>query len=240
MLCDLLKSTQLLGDPKSFYRPQSIDNWKKRLSIEVDQSVDLAAFERTYLQKILIAGRGGTDRFSMRIMQANLQHMMSKLALIFPDEHDDRSLINKAFGGTKFLYLERLNKIEQAISYYRAEQSGLWHKFANGDDRERELPQQTEPTYNFQKISKLVHELEIAEIGWQQWFKGANIAYVHITYEALSDDPKTVMASTLKQLELDLSCTEFLSFDTSKLADNLSHKWAQRFLEDQQKAEKNN
>lgn len=233
MLCDLIKSTGELGDPKSFYRAQSIANWMDRLSIATDPQANPAKFEREYLDKIVIRGRGETARFSLRIMQENFADMIAKFRLLYPDIACDLSLIQKAFGPTKFIYLQRNNKVEQAVSYIKAQKSGLWHKTADGSDRERLSVQADDLTYDYETIKKLVDEFSRADMTWQTWFRANDILPIEVHYEVLARDPQAEMTKVITALELEPACLQNLSFDTSKTADQISLSWVQRFLDDQ-------
>jgi len=122
LLCDLLQETGVAGRPNSFYRRQSIDNYASRLGVAPGFD-----FERRYLAAVIAEGTADTGLFAMRVMWPSLPELTDKLAALFPDEIDDAGRIGAAFGAPLYVFVEREDKVAQAVSRGKAEQSGLWH-----------------------------------------------------------------------------------------------------------------
>ena len=59
----------------------------------------------------------------------------------------DTERFQRLFGSTLFVYLARPDKLAQAVSYLKAEQTGLWHLAPNGTELERIAPHR-EPAYD--------------------------------------------------------------------------------------------
>ena len=110
----------------------------------------------------------------------------------------------------------------------RAEQTGLWHKFSDGTERER-LKSGREPAYDARVLSRLVATLEEHDAAWSTWFTQQNLEPLCITYETLSSKPQVVLASILCALDIDPTIAESVRPRSAKMADSKSHEWATRF-----------
>ena len=91
-----------------------------------------------------------------------------------PVFHPTRHASKKAFGKILYIHLFRENKLEQAISYIKAEQTGLWHIAPDGTEIERLAPPQ-EPRYDFTRLKSEVEKLEAYDAAWHTWFDAQGI-----------------------------------------------------------------
>jgi LPS sulfotransferase NodH len=227
LLCDLLAATGKAGSPASFYRAQSIANWAKRLGVDAEPPHG-RDFDRSYLAAILDAGRGGTPVFGMRLMWENTGGLIERLAPLFPGIVGDAALLERAFGTTTFIHLSRSDKVAQGVSLVRALQSGLWHRAADGSERERNEPSQ-EPGYDHALIRRYVEELQSHDSSWLNWFDRHGLQPLHITYEGLSADPKQTLISVLDTIGVDPTAADNIAPRTAKLADAESIAWGERY-----------
>ncbi len=223
LLCDLLRETGVAGRPNSFYRQQSIDNYARRLGVAPGPD-----FERRYLAAIIAEGSGDTGLFAMRVMWPSLPELTAKLAALFPAETDDAGRIAAAFGAPLYLFVERRDRVPQAISRLRAEQSGLWHRHADGSERER-VKDDNPPVYDAAQLAAYVAEAEADNAAWEAWFAAEKIAPLRLSYEELAADPQGVLAKVLAALGRDPAIALTVEPRTAKLADAESRQWAERF-----------
>ena len=127
-----------------------------------------------------------------------------------------------------YIHLSRQDKIAQAISRLKAQQSGLWHRFADGTERERTAPPQ-EPDYDYDGLAGLAAEAEADDRAWLDWFERHRIEPVRVTYEQLSAAPSATLAKLLTALGRDASIADSIEVRTARLADATSLEWARRF-----------
>ena len=185
-------------------------------------------FDQSYLAAVQQEGSAGTQVFGMRLMWDSLDDLSIRLASFFPGMPSDRARFQSAFGPSVYVHLSREDKISQAVSRLKAEQSGLWHVAADGTERERLKPGQP-PVFDTQCLSDHVAESEDHEAAWASWFTRQNIQPVKITYEALSSEPQITLATVLSALGLDSTIAETVEPRTAKMADSESREWATRF-----------
>lgn len=222
LLCDLLGQTGVAGRPDSYYRLQSIPDFVQRFGIAPGEGLD---FERRYLAAVVETGSGGTGILGLRLHDLSLFDLLGRLAMLYPDEPTDRARVEAAFGATLYLRLRRHDKIAQAVSRLKAEQSGLWHRHADGGAREQVKPYEA-PVYDAARLRALIGEAAAHEAAFDAWASGQAIAPVDISYEELSEDPKATLARILVALGRDPAAASRAEVKTARLADAVSSEWA--------------
>lgn len=228
LLCDLLTETGIAGNPDSFFRRESILWWADYLNVPVFDWETEYQFDLEYLSAVKEYGTNETSIFGMRLMWESVADLSKRLEAFFPDLPSDSARFKFAFGKPLYFHLSREDKIAQAISYHKAEQSGLWHIYSDGSERERLKPGE-EPAYDAGALSQLVTSLEEHDASWVSWFAQQEIQPIYITYETLAMKPQTILASTLSALGLDPIVAESIRPKSARMADTNSQKWATRF-----------
>ena len=99
-----------------------------------------------------------------------------------------------AFGDPRFVWLRRLDKVRQGISWWRAGATGQW---ALRPDQEAKGP-----AADVELILRLVRFAEQCEDGWRQWFASTGIQPCEVTYEDLAQDRLAVANRVLRFLNL--------------------------------------
>jgi LPS sulfotransferase NodH len=228
LLCDLLADTGVAGRPDSFFRRQSIPWWSDFFDVSVADWGDEYKFDQSYLAAVQREGAGGTWVFGMRLMWESVGDLSQRLETFYPGLPSDSARFRSAFGPPVYVHLCRQDKVAQAVSRLKAEQTGLWHVAADGSERERVKPGQA-PVYDAQGLADQVAESEAHDAAWANWFAQQRIQPVRITYESLSTDPRATLATVLSALDLDPAIAGTIEPRTAKLADNESRDWAARF-----------
>jgi trehalose 2-sulfotransferase len=230
LLCDLLSATQIAGRPYSYYRRQDIMRYARNWRLPSPEAIGEEAFERAYLGAVREAGAAQTGIFGLRLMWPTVAELSARLCAIHPEPIDDAARLDLAFGKPLYIHLSRRDKVAQAVSLLKAEQSGLWHRGVDGTDRERTAPS-SPLVYDAGRLADLVEELETGDTGWHGWFSRFRIEPLRLTYEGLAAAPRTVLTQVLSALALDPRLASSVDARTAKLADETSLEWAHRFRE---------
>jgi LPS sulfotransferase NodH len=156
---------------------------------------------------------------------------MQQMNNLHPGLPDDLARFQAAFGSTLFIHLTRANKLEQAISYVKASQTGLWHKSPDGTELER-LSAPKDPVYDAEAIAGHMAEMAAWDREWNDWFARARITPVRLNYDALSADPSGTLAKILDTLGLATGSAQSIVPAVAKLADATSCDWAKRFAKE--------
>jgi len=234
LLCDLLTGTKVAGQPDSFFRRESLPEWGQEFQLPIAGWDDFIAHRADYLAAVARYGRNNTERFGMRVMWQSMAEINQWLD-VESDTATDVEAIASRFGTALYIHLSRRNKIHQAVSLFKAQHSGLWHIFANGDERER-LNHAEMPHYDAEKIAALLKQLRADDANWQSWFQRRRIKPLRIHYETLATDPRSVLATILEKLGLDLAHAQQVVVQSGIMADATSAQWTAQFLADVQAA----
>jgi trehalose 2-sulfotransferase len=228
LLCDLLSGTGIAGQPQSYYRREDILDYARAWGVSSRNVIGDRAFERAYLEAVRRAGAAETGIFGLRLMWSSVAELSARLSLIHPDAFDDAARFELAFGKPLYIHLSRQDKVAQAISLLRARQSGLWHRAADGTERERLAPP-APLVYDADRLAGLVEELETDDAAWNGWFSRFGIEPLRLTYEGLAAKPQAALAQVLSALALDEATAASVDVRTAKLADETSLEWTRRF-----------
>lgn len=229
LLCRLLAATGVAGRPGSLFHEPSLAAWLAYYDLDADSFSSRTESLRAIFRAARDKGRGGTDVLGLRLQRGSFAFFMQQLAILYPNRASDRARIEAAFGRTLFVHLTRPDKLDQAISITRAEQSGLWHRAPDGTEIERLAPPQ-EPVYDGAAIGAHLRQLTAYDRDWRAWFDAEGIAPHRITYDALSTDPAGTLADLLLSLGLDPAAASGIEPDVAKLADATNRAWRERFL----------
>ena len=140
-------------------------------------------------------------------------------------------LINALFYNPKFIWLQRRDKVRQAVSWIKARHTGVWDSHM-ADGVKKKDGQVLK--YDYFLIEQNVARFEEFENRWRAFFDEFGIEPHVVVYEELS---KEVEEKTLKILDyLDVDYPEEIQFAERKLkkqADALSEQWVQRYYREQ-------
>ncbi len=225
----MLAATKMAGQPESHFHVPSFERW---LSV---YGLNDAGFtsRRDALGAVFAAaitqGMGSSDIFGLRMQRGSFDFFMKQLALLSPGPKSDVERMESVFGPTVFVHLCRSDRLDQAISLVRAEQSGLWHRNSDGSELERLSPPK-EPHYDAKAIAHQMNEFAALDKAWERWFEQESLNPLRICYDELSDDPHMALASVLSALQLDPKQAPHVETPTAKLSDELSGAWRARFM----------
>lgn len=225
LLCDLLSQTGVAGHPNSFYRQESVADFAAEWGVTLGEGVD---FERRYLAAAIKAGTGDSHILGLRVMWPSMPYLLEQLGRLFPNQTTDTGRIAAAFGTPVYIHLQRKDRVAQAISRAMAEQSGLWHRHADGSERER-VGEHRVPQYDGAQLERYIAEAGDDEAHWHRWFDASGLTPFELTYEELSADPTTALAKILGALGKDPDIARRVTVQTARLADATSREWATRY-----------
>lgn len=235
LLCDMLTSTGVAGRPASYFYAPSVAEWAADLELTFGPNATERDRLQAILGEVLHAGRNGTKVFGLRQQANGLAFLCQKLAVLFPDAATDVDRFACAFGSTSFIHLTREDKVRQAVSLHKAEQSGLWHVAEDGRELERTAPH-AEPVYDCAGIAANVDRLTGQDRAWDLWFAQHGITPLRLTYQALADDHLGVLRTVLEHVGLNPSAVHGVRPGVRRLSDHVTETWVTRFHADSDRA----
>ena len=222
-----LKSTGIAGNPEEYFwrdnEPGSIEDWGTTTYAQFL----LRAFEEGSTENGVFGakvGRGGGYWEHFRCRLGELKDFESQAAA-------DSDILDAIFPNLHYIFLTRRNKVRQAVSWWRAIQSGLW----SSEQQQKTAAQQRDPEYSYEAIDHLLQAIVFREASWQEYFTEAGITPLSLTYEDVVAEPDGVTRAVLRFLDLPVP-TEItlLEGHQNKMADGSSEEWVQRFREQKQ------
>ncbi len=131
----------------------------------------------------------------------------------------------------RHIFLTRRNKVRLAVSWWKAICSQEWHR--EGDSPV--VNQDAYDAYNYAAIDHLLCEATLREAAIQELFSEGDIVPHTIVYEDFIADFEGTIRGTLDFL--DVTVPERITIEPpffTKLADDVSEEWVQRFRHERQ------
>ena len=228
LLCKLLAETSVAGVPESYFHRPSMSSWLNAFELTVKDDATEQDIIRSIVRSAIAKGRRDDGLFGLRLQRHSAKYLIEKLGVLHPECLSVADRFHAAFGNTAFVHLSRGDKVEQAVSHVKAEQTGLWHIAPDGTELERQSPP-TAPSYDADRILARLVELSNYDQQWVEWFAMEKLDPIQVTYENLSARPIETLAGLLNQLGLDGGAAAGIVPSVAKLADGVNRDWVARF-----------
>lgn len=134
-------------------------------------------------------------------------------------------LMPRVLPGARYIYLTRRDRLRQAISHWKAQQSGVWH-------HQRNLPRapQLGLSFDFHEIEHRLRLLEECEAQWEHYFKQIGAAPLRLTYEEMLNDFTGVLAHIVDYLGIEAPSPLAEPLDAPvRLPDTVADAWIRRY-----------
>ncbi len=155
----------------------------------------------------------------------HLEHLVRVLHNTTRHEHVSVWNIASCFPPrVKYIYLTRKDKVRQAISLLKAEQTGIW-RMENGANRESSR----DPVFDLNYISKFMVELKRQERSWEKFFRKNKISPLRLEYEEYIKDTRETLVKILKHLEMPIPEKLAVTTNLLKQSDALSEEWVRKY-----------
>lgn len=221
LLTDGLHATRRAGRPKQFFLPKSEPEYAANLRL------DLSRGFAAYVRDIIRLTATSNEIFGFKLMSWYLDEFLARLRATGEfggTDTADVDLLRNAFPRLQFVYVIRRNKLRQALSKARAEQTGLW-KIQEG----KEIQQQ--PRFDPDLIERCLKDGELQECAWQNFFERSGVEPIRVEYETLCEKYEATIRAVLDYLGVSLARGYRIGSPvTVRQSDELSRAWEERFL----------
>nr|WSY53995.1 Stf0 family sulfotransferase [Streptomyces sp. NBC_00886] len=230
LLLGLLDSTGVAGHPQAYFRSPDEMAWSERWGIAYASqgALDYAEFVRA----ALVAGRTGNGVFGAKLMWGTHAELTGRLAGLHPEfAGNELRLLEREFGRIRFVHLHRDDILAQAVSWLRAEQTGVWFVGGKGEIGGGQDPAGSRPHFDRDAITSILRTIEEHNAGWERWFEAYGVQPYRIRYEDLSADPSAVTHGVLDHLGLGptLPAGRRITPSHRRQADRLNEEWIARY-----------
>ncbi|MEM1384162.1 MAG: Stf0 family sulfotransferase [Pseudomonadota bacterium] len=203
-LAEALASTGVAGRPReAFLAPQDRD--------------------ATVLERVYLDGTTPNGVFGIKqgFSEPNFSDLLAWLAQGRPAPSRVAAW-ERVFPNHRHVFLTRRNKVRQAVSWWRAIQTGEWHR------RRGAFPMTAaEDGYSFEAIDQLLSEAVLREAGIQEMFAEAGVTPLTLTYEDMAADLPGTVAQVLAFLGREGSAP--IETTSAPTADRITETWVERF-----------
>ena len=228
LLCRSLWDTGLVGAPKEYLNPMQRRDWLIRFGSPAKRTG--AAVIRGPLQGLL--GRIPWSDQSLRDPLDRVRGVRSgptgwfgvklhfhHLKPLFVDAGRDPA---QWLGDPTWIRIRRTDRLDQAISWARALQTGRW---ASG--QQAILP----PVYSQARIQARLDAIDEAERGWSAFFEARDLTPIEITYEQLTTNRGSTLNRVLRGLQV-TPPDKLPPEPLTRQADDINASWKARFLDE--------
>ncbi len=224
LLCKAIESTGIAGKPREWFNcpPDLLTTYHKTNHAELQE----------YLWKLGSTDNGvwGINHSYYEPHFSQLTETLRNLPACPPAETNRTAVWEQVFPNHRHIFMTRRNKIRLAVSWWRAIQSSEWHLPTD----EHRKPVDLSNAYSFDAIDHLYNECAMREAGIQEFFTEGNITPLNIFYEDFVQNYEGTIRTILDYLKIDSQSISIAPPALTKLADDISEEWAQRFREERQ------
>jgi LPS sulfotransferase NodH len=229
LLLGLLDSTGVAGHPQAYFRAPDEVAWSERWGIAhtPQGAVDYGEFVRA----ALAVGRTGNGVFGAKLMWGTHAELTGRLAGLHPElAGDELPLLEREFGRRiRFMHLYRDDILAQAVSWLRAEQTGVWFIGGKGEIGGGRDPAGGRSAYDRDAITRIMRTIEEHDAGWERWFGAHGVRPYRVRYEDLAADPEAVTLGVLDHLGLALPAGRRITPSHRRQADRRTEEWITRY-----------
>lgn len=211
LLCGLLWSTGLAGRPDEYFYYGNEPSWA-------------AADYPGYVSWRVLSTATPNGVFGAKIMWGHLDAFLARLRDgLAREQVGDLELLARAFPDLRLVYVYRQDLVAQAVSWWKAEQTGEWQ-------RPGRRPARGRARFDFEKIRARHLTAREHNAGWRRWFRENDVEPRAVAYEELVADPIGVARRVLASIgaaraEDEVSIRKL----TERQGDSLNEGWIRRY-----------
>jgi LPS sulfotransferase NodH len=180
------------------------------------------ADDSQYLGKVLQAAATANGIVGIKVHWHQFGALHAKVA----SAAAQRAALSSVFPNLKHIWLTRTNKIAQAISYYRASRTNLWHRRTIGS---LDPSQAADAQFDYREIDRLVALIHRFDASWSRYFAAVGITPLQIVYEDMVADFGGTVRAVLRHIGVNAEHIAIPTPTLQRQADALSEAWERQY-----------
>jgi LPS sulfotransferase NodH len=214
LLCNILRSTGVAGSPEEFFMSKPGETWEERWN---------APSRAGYIERVFQNNTGANGAFGAVVMWSYFERMLQMLQEVREyNRFSGAELLAQLFNRPKYIWTRRRNRVEQAVSWAMACQTGVWAQKGGVTSQ----PCAT-PNFDFKVIDEWCNRIAAHETSWANYFRENHIEPVVLYYEDIVASHRTAAERVLEFLALPLPHRmEIPAPAVEKQANEISAQWA--------------
>jgi len=223
LLADLLKQTELAGDPREYFNHRGGRVW-----FGWDFS-NYAEFVPRVIQETSTAN----GVFGCKMMAATLENFEKRMRTVPGNESKSlRNIMDETFNNPHYIYLFRRDRLRQAISHEKMAQSGVAHQIG---DKTMGTGSRRTAHYKYYRINRTLAELAYRESLLQEFFVECAIHPLILIYEEYIENQEETIRQVMNYIGIDLpESYQFTPSSMRKMSDQTSDTWIKQYKQDRQ------
>jgi LPS sulfotransferase NodH len=214
-----LEATGSAGRPNELFCPGLQHFWRHRWGLE--EHCDFGS----YLRAAVRYGTTSNGVFGLKLHWMHLKSLATAAGVI----GNEARVLEALFPSARFIHIIRNDLRAQALSYFRALQTGKWWQINEIDNAQKRFQKLIFDPAAVLALEKLLFCYEQA---WRRYFLEWRIPFLTIQYEILAADYRGEIARVLSFLGLDSSAASRLPPPRlRRQADAITVKWRKRMDE---------
>jgi LPS sulfotransferase NodH len=218
-----LRKTHVAGSPDEYFEQRHFSRWCEQWGVSTfEEQLQKALQEATTANGVcgITTHKDGFLEYFVRRLEELPQCRGRGLSA--PE------VVANVFPNLHYIWLTRRNKVRQAVSLWKATQTGHW---VGKWQRKSASP----PVYDYKKIDAQLQLLVKAEAGWQEYFTSAQVRPLTVVYEDFVVEYDETIRRVLRYLGLEeQSKGNWAKPLMNKQADAESERWVQRYHAEKQ------
>lgn len=217
LVCSILRSTGVAGSPAEYFLSKPGETWEERWG---------APSRAAYVERVLQQNTSVDGVFGTVVMWSYFERMLQMLQEIPGyNELTGAALLCELFNQPKYIWTRRRNRVEQAVSWAMACQTGVWAQTVGA--RPQPHPK---PKFEFKVIDEWCNRIAAHEAGWANYFREAHIEPLVLFYEDVVVSRQATAERVLQFLGITGPRDLHLPPPPiEKQASQLSHEWIERY-----------
>jgi LPS sulfotransferase NodH len=225
LLSESLASTSVAGNPREWFN--AIEEQQHRALWRARHSTNLTFAQYLELARAESTTSNGVSGVKLHYYQF-LQLPKKMAALQGYEDLTPAQLIRKTYPNAQYIWLTRLDKIRQAISFLLAFDTDQWWSVPGYTSEH--LDQLREPKLEFHAISRMESIFHESDSCWRRFFRENRIQPLVILYEDLAADLGPCITKVLKWLGVhDAESVDIPKPRLRQQSDARNEDWLQRY-----------
>lgn len=217
LLAEGLEGTRVAGRPREYFNELTEGKFFKEWSVSTYGD---------YLPKIRAMATSPNGVFGIKVHWCQFDPMIDKLKTVSALQHaSTQAVLDKIFPELSFVWLSRRDRVRQAISHFRAIQTGQWWKIgpANGDSSASPM------MLDCAAVLKLEQFAVNNDREWERLLSALGVTPLRIYYEDLAARYDSTIAEVLNWLGVSSQASAIRQPRLIKQADEMSDKWVEEY-----------
>ena len=219
LLCTLLRCTGVAGLPAEHFLAKPGETWERRWK---------SPSRIAYVERVLRDNTTSNGVFGTVLMWSYFDRTLQMLREIAEYQNlESADLLAAVLHKPKYIWLRRRNRVEQAVSWEIACQTGVWAQKTGEKTRPRGAPK-----FDFKVIDEWCNRIAEHETAWANYFRENQIEPLTLFYEDVVANNHGTMEGVLEFLRVPLPAdVKIVASGLEKQANELSQQWTVAYLQ---------